>query len=353
MPDRLWSAVTRRDSKADGLFVYAVRSTRIYCRPSCGSRKPGRDGVEFFPSPAMARVAGYRPCRRCHPDIDVPGETTASRRVGRVCRAVAEKPDARWSAGYLAQIGGTSVIQLQRAFRSVLGVTPSDYVAACRRRRFLLGLRSGQSVTAALYDAGFSSPSRMYGAVRLPGMRPATYGRGGKGASIEWLTTDSPLGLILVASTASGLCFVAVGPSVAALKRELDAEYPEAVIADRPSPGLRPLTDTARAVAEARPVLSSVPIDIRGTAFQWRVWRALTRIPPGETRTYTDVASAIGASSSVRAVARACATNPVALVVPCHRVIGADHELRGYRWGLDVKRKLIESERTRSGRRLS
>jgi AraC family transcriptional regulator of adaptative response/methylated-DNA-[protein]-cysteine methyltransferase len=206
-------------------------------------------------------------------------------------------------------------------------------------------LRNGDGVTGAMYDAGYGSPSRLYGAIRLPGMQPATYGRGGLGASIDWLTVDTPLGLVLVGATSKGLCFVEVGTSASALVAALKAEFPEASISPGPSALLKPLVETVRAAALAREIPPELPVDIRGTAFQWRVWRALTDIPRGETRTYSDVARAIGSPSSVRAVARACATNPIALVVPCHRVIGTDGKLHGYRWGMDVKRKLIDAER--------
>jgi AraC family transcriptional regulator of adaptative response/methylated-DNA-[protein]-cysteine methyltransferase len=344
MSDALWQAVSNRDTHADGLFVYAVRSTGIYCRPSCASRKPRRDRVEFFPAPAMAASHGYRPCRRCRPDEASPA-SPALVRVRRACVAVARHPEARWTATKVAKAGGTTVAQIQRAFRSLLGLAPRDYVAACRRRRFLDHLRSGNGVTGAMYDAGYGSPSRLYSAIRLPGMQPATYGRGGLGASIDWATAETPLGLVLVGATPKGLCFVEVGTSAAALVAALKAEFPAASISPGPSASLKPLAEAARAVALAKDISPDLPVDIRGTAFQWRVWRALTNIPRGETRTYSDLARAIGSSSSVRAVARACATNPIALVVPCHRVIGTDGKLHGYRWGMEVKRKLLETER--------
>lgn len=344
MSDVLWQAVSKRDRHADGLFVYAVRSTGIYCRPSCASRKPRRDRVEFFPAPAMAASHGYRPCRRCQPDEPTAG-SAALDRVRQACVAVARHPDARWTATKVARAGGTTVVQIQRAFRSLLGLAPRDYVAACRRRRFLAHLRNGIGVTGAMYDAGYGSPSRLYGAIRLPGMQPATYGRGGLGASIDWTTVSTPLGFVLVAATPKGLCFVEVGGSVPALVAALKAEFPAASISPGPSASLKPLAEAAHAVALAKDVSADLPVDIRGTAFQWRVWRALTSIPRGETRTYSDVARAIGSPSSVRAVARACATNPIALVVPCHRVIGTDGKLHGYRWGVDVKRTLLDVER--------
>ena len=343
----LWHAVLIRDRAADGLFVYAVSSTRVYCRPSCPSRRPKRDRVEFFPAPAMAEARGYRPCRRCHPDARLNGSSSPVDRVRHACEAVAKRPDARWTSAALARVGSTSVVQLQRAFRRVLGMSPRDYVAACRQRRFLDAVRNGHRVTDAVYESGYGSPSRVYDAIRLPGMTPATYGRGGQGAVIRWLAGDSPVGRVLVASTERGLCAVRAGASDADLLRALRDEFPRARIDARPSPELQPLANAALAVANATPVPEDLPLDIRGTAFQWRVWRALTRIPRGETRTYTEVARTIGHPSAVRAVARACATNPIALVVPCHRVVRTDGGLGGYRWGLGMKEGLLATERGR------
>ena len=344
----LWTAVMHRDRRADGLFVYGVTSTGVYCRPSCGSRRPRRDRVQFFPTPGMAEASGFRACRRCRPAAPRQAQAAADR-VQRVCEAVARRPDARWSTATLARTGGASVAQLQRAFRATLGLAPRDYVLACRRRRFLDRLRNGQRVTDAVYDAGFGSPSRVYEQMRLPGMTPATYGRGGAGAVIDWTTIESPLGRIMVAATARGLCFVQIGADDAEMLEELGREFPSAAIGSAPADRLRPLAEAARAIALAQPIGAELPLDIRGTAFQWRVWRALTRIPVGETRTYSALAASIGQPTAVRAVARACATNPLSLVIPCHRVIGADGSLTGYRWGTEIKGQLLETEaRTRS-----
>jgi AraC family transcriptional regulator of adaptative response/methylated-DNA-[protein]-cysteine methyltransferase len=339
----LWNAVVGRDRAADGLFVYAVSSTGVYCRPSCPSRRPRPDRVAFFPSPAMAEARGYRACRRCHPETAAQG--APADRVQRACRAIAARPDARWSSGAIARAGGTSVVQLQRAFRRVLGIAPRDYVAACRQRKFLDAVRNGHRVTDAVFEAGYGSSSRVYGAITLPGMTPATYGKGGEGATIRWLAADSPVGRVLVASTDKGLCAVRAGAGDDALVADLRREFPLAEIASRPSTALRSLLDAALSVAQTSSVPVEIPLDIRGTAFQWRVWRALTQIPRGETRTYSDVARAIGRPSAIRAVGRACATNPVALVVPCHRVLRTDGQLGGYRWGLGMKKALITAER--------
>jgi AraC family transcriptional regulator of adaptative response/methylated-DNA-[protein]-cysteine methyltransferase len=340
----LWEAVVTRDPGADGCFVYAVSSTGVFCRPTCPSRRPRRDRVEFFPSPAMARAGGYRACRRCRPEVTLPGGRTVDR-VRRVCEAIARRPDAPWTSARLARAAGTTVVQVQRGFRSTLGITPRDYVAACRRRRFLAALRSGSDVTSAVYDAGFSSPSRVYGTLRLPGMTPATYGRGGRGASIDWLVVPSPIGRILVASTTRGLCFVEVGHSTRQLRDRLAHEFPEAEIASRPEAALAPLADAAREVAaDGLPGDVHLPVDIRGTAFQWKVWQTLTQIPRGQTRSYAEVARAVGQPSAVRAVASACARNPLALVVPCHRVVRSDGRRGQYRGGGAVKEKLLARE---------
>jgi len=340
----LWRAVATRDSSADGLFVYAVTSTRIYCRPSCPSRKPLRDRVQFFPDPTMAEAGGFRACRRCRPNVER-GAAPGVERVRRACRAVAGRPDDKWTVARLARAGGVSVAQLQRGFREVLGMAPRDYVAACRRRGFLDRLRKGVNVTEAIYESGYGSPSRVYGALHLPGMTPATYGRGGLGARIRWATAESPVGRILVAATDRGLCFVELGSSDRELMAALRAEFPSATIEPRSSRDLGPFVEAALAIAKATNVPNDVPVDIRGTAFQWRVWRALTGIPRGETRSYSEVAAAIGRPSAVRAVARACATNPVSLVVPCHRVVGKDGAVTGYRWGVEVKKALLDKEK--------
>jgi len=273
-----------------------------------------------------------------------PTELTRHEVVQRVCQAVSNRPEGPWTSAALASLTGATPVQLQRAFRSVLGISPRDFIAASKRRRFLNALKTNTTVTTAIYDSGYGSPSRVYEAIRLPGMTPATYGRGGEGARIGWMAGESPVGRIMVAATERGLCFVQIGHEDAALLGLLRDEFPLARIDQQPSSRLKPLFEAARAIAEVQPVPDSLPVDIRGTAFQWRVWRALTRIPRGETRSYSQVARAIGRPSAVRAVARACATNPLSLVVPCHRVVGASGSLTGYRWGVDVKKRLLEKE---------
>lgn len=267
--------------------------------------------------------------------------------VSRVCTAIASRPEGPWNSQALAKVAGTTPVQVQRAFRAVLGMSPRDFVTASKRRRFLDTLRRRAKVTDAIYESGYGSPSRVYDAIRLPGMTPATYGRGGQGARIRWNASESPIGRIMVASTDRGLCFVQVGSNDNALRAMLRDEFPFALIDDAPSTALSTLLAAARAVAEAKPLPAELPVDIRGTAFQWRVWRALTTIPRGQTRSYSEVARAIGRPSAVRAVARACATNPIALVVPCHRVVGVNGAVTGYRWGVEVKQALLKNEADR------
>lgn len=257
-------------------------------------------------------------------------------------------PTRSWPIASVAAAAGASAPQIRRAFRSVLRMSPRDYVTACRRRAFQQKLRKGTSVTHAVYESGYGSSSPVYETAATPGMTPATYARRGRGARIEWTTIRAPLGTVLVAATERGACFVAIGSSRESLARALEQEYPEAAIVHARTERLHGLAAAVAALAAAEPVGDELPVDVRGTAFQWRVWRALANIPAGQTRTYAEVARSIGAPASVRAVARACATNPISLVVPCHRVIGTNGSLTGYRWGLEVKKALLDVERGRS-----
>lgn len=343
---RLWALVSERDTSVDGLFVYAVRSTGVFCRPSCPSRRPTRAHVTFFPSPEAAVAAGFRACRRCRPDAES-SRQLAGAALGRACAAIQRAPERPWRIAAIASLGGMSVSGVRRAFRRALGVSPRDYVAACRRQRLLAELRRGTPVVRAVYEAGYGSTSRVYER-KDNGVTLASYRKGGRGASMEWTTVASPIGRILVAATPRGVAFVAVGATDAELVRALGREYPHASIGPGSSARLRRFASAARAVAFGQPVSTDVPADVVGTAFQWRVWRALTRIPSGATRSYTSLAKAIGAPTAIRAAARACAINPVALLVPCHRVVGSDGELRGYRWGIAVKRSLLEREGRRA-----
>jgi AraC family transcriptional regulator of adaptative response/methylated-DNA-[protein]-cysteine methyltransferase len=347
--DPRWVAVAARDRRADGAFVYAVRSTGIYCRPSCPSRRPRRDRIEYFPVPAAAVAAGFRPCRRCEPDSVAPGPL-ARKVAGAVALLERADPDSAFSLGALAEHVGCSPSHLQRAFVRVLGVSPREYAAARRLARFKAGLRDGQTIADAAFDAGFGSSSRVYEhGARALGMTPAEYRRGGAGLELVYVTAPCPFGVVLVAGTPRGVSAVSLGDSAEALVAALEAEFPAAVVReDRAALGsnlqavLRHLNGEASAVHD-------LPLDLRATAFERRVWSALQRIPPGSRATYSEVAAMIGAPRAARAVAHACATNPVAIVVPCHRVVPAAGGTGQYRWGAARKAALLDAER-REGR---
>jgi AraC family transcriptional regulator of adaptative response/methylated-DNA-[protein]-cysteine methyltransferase len=335
-----WRIVVARDRRYDGLFVYAVRSTGIYCRPSCPSRRPRRELVAFFGEPAAAERAGYRPCRRCRPGTPDPARDL----VRRACALLDARHDEPWSPDALARALAARPRQLARAFRRVLGVTPRQYREARRLERLKTNLRERKRVSTALYDAGYSGSSRVYERSNSQlGMTPATYAKGGVGMRIAFAVASSPLGRLLVAATERGICRVAFGDDDATLERMLRAEFPAARIARDSGPLARSIEALGRHLDGREPDLD-LPLDVRATAFQRRVWDALRKIPYGQTRSYADVARAIGRPRAVRAVARACATNPVAIVVPCHRVVREDGELGGYRWGTRRKATLIERE---------
>jgi len=338
-----WQAVLRKDASFDGQFVFAVSSTHIYCRPSCPSRRPHRERVSFFQLPAQAEQAGFRACLRCHPR-DASLVNPQVQMTQRVCRLIEESEGEPVTLAALSEQLGVSSFHLQRTFKSVMGITPKHYAETWRVNKFKQGVRKGEAVTSAIYDAGFGSSSRLYesAAARL-GMTPATYGKGGRGAVINYAIVDSPLGRLLVAATGKGVCSVMLGDSDVSLKADLLKEFPAAEIGHDE----KLLRSSANAIVEHLKHNSphiNLPLDIRATAFQRQVWEQLRAIPYGETYSYSEVAKAIGQQKAVRAVARACATNPVALVIPCHRVIREDKSLGGYRWGLERKKKLLERE---------
>jgi len=340
-----WEAVVAHNRDADGLFVYAVRSTGVYCRPSCPSRRPRRDRVSFFATTADARRAGFRACRRCRPDaIDAADPWVDKIRRASVYLA---NVDGHPSLATLAARLGGSPYHLQRNFKRLVGVTPREYAEAVRLRKVKRRLRQGDDVTGAMFDAGYGSSSRFYerAAPKL-GMSPSTYRRGGAGMSIHYAIVDSSLGRLMVASTSRGVCAVAMGSSDAELQRALAREYPAATIAPDSGSLAKWTTEILEHLSGRQPRLD-LPLDVQATAFQWQVWQALAAIPYGETRTYRDVAAAIGRPRAVRAVARACATNPVALAIPCHRVVAADGSSGGYRWGIARKKTLLARETDR------
>ncbi len=342
--DVRWTAVLARDRRADGAFVYAVSSTGIYCRPSCASRRPHRERVAFFDSADDAVRAGYRACRRCRPDDVVAAADPWVEKIRRACVYLTNVEGHPSLATLAARLGG-SPYHLHRNFKRLVGLTPREYADACRLRKVKQRLRAGGEVTGAVLDAGYGSSSRFYErAVPRIGMTPTTYRRGGAGMRIRYAVVPSPVGTVLVAATPRGVCAVSIGSSEAGLERQLRAEYPAAeFVRDRGA--LTRWTAAILAHLEGRRPRLDLPLDVQATAFQWQVWTALAAIPYGETRSYADVAAAIGRPKAVRAVARACAANRVALAIPCHRVVPSAGGIGGYRWGAARKRALLEGER--------
>ncbi len=338
--DARWKAVLSRDASADGAFYYAVQSTGIYCRPTCPSRRPLRAQVTFFEDIASAERADFRPCLRCRPE-----EVSSQQRVVAHILQLLDTGEVPPSLAELSETVGLSASHLQRLFRRATGLSPKQYAALQRLQRFKAGLKQGRSVTGAMYDAGYGSSRGLYEkAGQQLGMAPGAYKRGGEAERIAYTVTDSPIGRMLVAGTPRGVCAVYFGED-AALVRGLRAEYPRAALV-RSDGRLRSTVNAIRAhLGHSGPRRLDLPIDVRATAFQSRVWDALREIPYGQTRSYAQIAAAIGEPRAVRAVARACATNPVAVVVPCHRVVKSDGKLGGYRWGVERKRAVLDRER--------
>ena len=333
-----WQAFEDRDRRFDGQFVVAVRTTGIYCRPSCPARRPHRENVQFFDTNEDAERAGFRPCRRCRPDaVDSQAEM-----VRQVCALIDTATGAIPPLEALGEQVNVSPAHLQRVFKRLMGVSPRQYADARRVERFKTQLKSGDSVTRAIYDAGYNSSSRAHPGVL--GMTPTDYQRGGEGMTITYTITPSALGNLLVAATERGVCSVMLDDSPDALEAELAQEYPRAKL-HRDGDTMREWVDALVQYLDGDPAPLDLPVDVQATAFQRRVWDALRAIPYGMTRTYAEVAEIIGAPKAVRAVGHACATNKVALIIPCHRVLRTDGTLGGYRWGLERKRALIEQEK--------
>jgi len=340
-----WDAVLAKDASHDGSFYYAVSTTGVYCRPSCPSRRPLRRNVTFFRRPEDAERAGFRACERCQPRENTPQQI---RKVQEICRYIEEHLDAPLTLGALSRHFGLSPFHLQRTFRAALGISPREYADSCRLKALKSGLKQSDSVTSAMYDAGYGSSSRLYERTASQlGMTPGAYRDGGKGSRINFATAGSPLGLMLVGATDKGVCVIRFGESENALVRELKSEYPNAEIASDKSK-LGAWVEQLLLHLRGEELHPRLPLDIKATAFQRRVWEYLQSIPYGKTATYSEVARALGDPNATRAVARACATNPVAIAIPCHRVIGKSGDLRGYRWGLKRKRTLLDLERTRA-----
>lgn len=341
-----WQAVLERDQSRDGTFFYGVRSTGIYCRPSCPSRRPGRDQVVFFLQPAQAEQAGFRPCRRCRP---LEAANYQAELVQQACRYIEDnitRPEGPPTLAELGQQVGLSPFHLQRLFKRVTGVSPRQYAEAYRLGQLKTRLKDQESVTGALYSAGYGSSSRLYErASESMGMTPASYRRGGPGTAIHYTVADCSLGRLLVAATGKGVCAVRLGDDDTKLKNELAQEYPAAELYQDESSALNEWVEEILSYLTGQQPRLDLPLDIQATAFQRQVWEALRTIPYGSTRSYGEVAAALGQPKAVRAVAHACAVNPVALVIPCHRVVRQDGNLAGYRWGLDRKRALLDKER--------
>jgi AraC family transcriptional regulator of adaptative response/methylated-DNA-[protein]-cysteine methyltransferase len=352
LEETCWNAVVERDAALDGTFVFAVRTTGIYCRPSCPSRRPLRTNVEFFAAPGDAAAAGYRACLRCEPNAQ---DTKAERAVAAARAHLEAHAGEPVTLAALARVTGMSAHHLQRTFKRIVGVSPGQYAAALRAERLKEHLRSGATVSRATYDAGYGASSRVYAAAeRRLGMTPAAYRRGGRGVRVRFTTAGTDFGRLLVAATDRGVCSVMLGDHDAALERALAEEFPNA---ERVRAGddedLREWAGSVAAhLAGTQPDLA-IELDVGGTPLQQKVWSELRRIPWGETRSYAQVAAAVGAPKAVRAVAGACARNPVALVVPCHRVVRTDGALGGYRWGIERKAKLLAQEQGIAVRRVT
>jgi AraC family transcriptional regulator of adaptative response/methylated-DNA-[protein]-cysteine methyltransferase len=340
--DEAWAAVARRDKSARG-FVYAVTTTGVFCRSGCPSRRPLREHVRFFAAAEAARAAGFRPCLRCRPE-EAPAEAVLARRMADF---LVQQKDRAVTLAELGRLTGRSPFTAQKIFRRVLGLTPAAYQRQWRAAALREELRESESVTEAVYAAGFGASSRAYDvAGDVLGMRPGAFRRGGQGVVIRYWTAPTLLGEMLVARTERGICAVALGAEREGLQRELRERFEAAELREEPELGAQ-IEAIAQGCRESPAALLDLPLDLRATAFQMRVWEALRRIPAGETRSYREVAVALGNPKAVRAVARACASNPAALLVPCHRVVGSDGQLTGYRWGVERKRKILEMEAKR------
>lgn len=355
-PDTCWHAVQRRDRTYNGRFWFSVRTTGVYCLPSCAARPPLRKNVTFHASPEAAEAAGFRACKRCKPRDWVVGQGAdlgLSRPVARACALFdAADADSPPSLAEVARKVGLSSGALSKRFLAELGVNPRDWLVARKRQRFRRALRDGSSVADAIYGAGYGSPSRVYeSSDKALGMTPATYAKGGAGAHIDYTTVESDYGRLLVAATQKGIAAVFLGDNDRALEKDLKQDFPAAEI-ERNDDALGPRVKgvLSRLYGRKPSALDApdVPLDIVGTAFQWKVWKALTEIPAGETRTYGEIARRIGEPKSARAVGRACATNQAAVVIPCHRAVGSTGALTGYRWGVARKERLLAAERRRS-----
>lgn len=347
--DKRWEAVVARDATQDGQFFFGVSSTGVYCRPSCPARRPRRENVTFFRQPEEAERAGYRACLRCRPKAV--GQNPQAEAVKRICRYIEQHLDEPVTLQHLGQVFGQSPFHLQKTFKKALGITPKAYADSCRMGLLKRNLQTGKSVTHALYDAGYSSSSRLYERTASHlGMTPDKYRRGAVAATIRYTSTDSPLGRMLVAATEKGVCAIQFGNNDDELVEGLKREFPFA-IRKRDDDSMRSWTNTVLSQITGHKLNRSLPLDIQATAFQRRVWAHLQSLPFGATQSYGQVAKAIGKPTAARAVARACANNRIAVAIPCHRVVRENGEMGGYRWGVERKKTLLELEQQGSARR--
>jgi AraC family transcriptional regulator, regulatory protein of adaptative response / methylated-DNA-[protein]-cysteine methyltransferase len=347
-PDECWQAVLARDHRQDGEFLFAVSTTGVYCRPSCPARRPHRENVRFFRKPEQAERAGFRPCLRCRPKS---AGNQSGRQIQSICRYIEQHLDDPITLSRLGVEFQMSPFHLQRTFKRVLGVSPKAYADSCRMKLLKQNLQAGHNVTRALYDAGYGSSSRLYERTSSKlGMTPDRYRRGAVATEIRYTCEASPLGRMLVAATERGICAIHFAATDEELVEGLKREFPFGV-RKQDSHTMRPWVQALHKQLAGHPLSEQLPLDIRATAFQRRVWAYLQSLPLGATRSYGDVAKAIGQPSAARAVARACATNPVAIAIPCHRIVRGDGNLGGYRWGIQRKRALLEMEQRQAGRK--
>jgi AraC family transcriptional regulator of adaptative response/methylated-DNA-[protein]-cysteine methyltransferase len=345
-----WESVLNRDASVDDRLLYGVTTTGIYCRPSCPSRRPKRDNVAFFSSVEAAERAGFRACQRCRPNRAKSPHPAVERARKYIDSRIADLGDERITLDLLGAESGMSPSHLQRKFKESFGLSPAQYIRARKSERLKGELKRGETVSRATFGAGYGSSSRVYeGADASLGMTPATYRRGGLGMHIEYVVAPTSIGSLMVAATERGVCAVMLGDSATLLESALSKEYPAAATRARVNPASSRLGAWVSEIVkglEGGSWRADVPIDVQASAFRWKVWHELQKIPFGETRTYSEIAEEIGAPKAVRAVASACAKNPVALVVPCHRVVRQTGELGGYRWGIERKRMLLDKERS-------
>jgi AraC family transcriptional regulator, regulatory protein of adaptative response / methylated-DNA-[protein]-cysteine methyltransferase len=336
-----WAAVLTRNSASDGAFVYGVASTGVYCRPSCPSRRPGRSQVSFFDSPAEAEAAGFRACRRCDPQHP---ETASVRQVQFAREYIDQHPDETVTLERLSRVASMSPYHLQRTFKRLIGVSPKAYASARRMELMKSRLKQGDTVSRATYEAGYGSGSRVYEHARNGlGMTPGKYRKGGRGLEIQYSVVASEMGQLLIAATERGLCSVMLGEDPAKLEGTLRGEFPEAALV-RDDQAMSEYTTRVLNLL-AGTASAALPLDVPGTVFQWQVWDALRRIPPGETRSYQEIARELGRPAAARAVAGACARNRLALVIPCHRAVRETGDMGGYRWGIERKQRILDQER--------